>query len=159
MRMLPIFVSAIFMATGANAKAGAVDDPEKCEAQWEIRLEQHRNTVSRNVGWPEQLILDANQGGDFKMAQRYMERFGWYAMANESPDDLSLHFMPDTQPVISYSPRHRQRVAANPAEGLKRACYAAWISGVPFVRVTKRGTDGTSVWYSVTTENMPVKEF
>jgi hypothetical protein len=110
--------------------------------------------------WPEQLILDANLGGDFKMAQRYMERYGWFAAATEDPNDLTLYFMPDVSPPDSRGdPRFIQRTSAIPAEGLKRACYAAWISGVPFTRVTRRGEQGQDVLYSVTTEDMPVNEF
>ena len=139
---------------------GLVGDPEKCVLQWEIRLAPHRDMHGADEGWPEQLILDANLGGDFKMAQRYMERYGWFAAATEDPNDLTLYFMPDVSPPDNRGdPRFIQRTSAIPAEGLKRACYAAWISSVPFTRVTRRGEQGQDVLYSVTTEDMPVNEF
>ena len=160
MRGLFIILSAPILVSAADPKAGFVENPEKCEAQWEIRLQPRRQTTSIDEGWPEQLILDANLGGDFKMAQRYMEKFGWFAAATSDQNDLTLYFMPDTE--VRAGNRiwsGRSRVAAIPSEGLKRACYAAWISGVPFVRVTKRGEGGESVLYSVNTDNMPVREF
>lgn len=159
MRILILLSAAAFVISCAKAETGKVDNPEKCVAQWQIRLESHRNMTGESDGWPEQLILDANQGGDFKMAQLYMAKFGWFAAASENDKDLSLFFMPDLNPVKSSDPRFKQPVAAILADGLKHACNASWISGVPFVRVTKRGEEGQGVLYSVTTENMPIREF
>jgi len=161
MKNLIMSVAALAASACANASAssGYVDNPEKCQAQWEVRLEPFRERYGANQGWPEQLILDANQAGDFKMAQRYMAKFGWNAAATSDPNDLTLYFMPDTTPTVTNDPRFRQRPIPIVSEGLKRACYAAWISGVPFVRVTKRGPDGTDVLYTVTTEKLPLNDF
>ena len=154
-------VAAMALSSSSAMKAndGYVDDPEKCQTQWEIRLEPFREMYGPNEGWPEQLILDANQGGDFKMAQRYMAKFGWIAAATSDPNDLTLYFMPDSTGNITNDPRFRKRPIPVISEGVKRACFAAWISGVPFVRVTKRGSGGSNVLYSVSTEKLPVNDF
>ena len=159
MRHILALLTLLFSTSCAAATVGIVENVEKCEMQWQIRLEPHRERATEAEGWPEQLILDANQGGDFKMAQKYMERYGWFAAATENPNDLTLYFMPNTTPLSSYDTRIRRPVIAIPSEGLKRACYAAWISGVPFVRVTKRGADPTTVIYSVTTDSIPIRDF
>jgi hypothetical protein len=161
-RGLIIMALAVWPLGCAAANSGIVENPEKCEAQWEIRLASYREQYGHSDGWNEQFILDANIGGDFKMAQRYMEKYGWFAAANENPNDLTLHFMPDTNPPNTSGDTRfdfKKLPVGIPSEGLKRACYAAWISGVPFTRVTRRGVEGKDVLYSITTENLPVNDF
>ena len=121
---------------------GHVADPQKCVLQWETRLYEHRHLTGEDANyWPEQLILDAELGGDEKLAKDYMEQHGWFAAYSGEPTK-TLYLMPNTERMGIFP-------AADPSQGVKHACTAAWISGVPFTQVVRRGEGGQGVIYEV----------
>jgi hypothetical protein len=116
----------------------AVKDVELCSLRTETRLQDARQaTYQRRDIWPDQYWFDARIG-DWKLAQSFMRQHGYWAVA--SKDDSDLVFVVDRDGTVTFK-------KGDPAQGVRLACQASWISGVPFKSIDARS--GTDLLYSV----------
>jgi len=116
----------------------AVKDAELCSLRTETRLKDARqSTYERREIWPDQYWFDA-RSGDWKLAQSFMRQHGFWAVASKNDNDLV--FIVDRDGTVTF-------MKGDPAKGVRLACQASWISGVPFKSIDAR--DGTDLLYSV----------
>ena len=130
-------------------------DPHKCELYWMTKLKEYRDQIKGDEEryWPEQLVLDANLGGDEELALEFMEQHGWWAGAAGADASIQeqrrAYLMPNRDKEFGNIP------VAVEGDGVKLACKASWVSGVPFVSVIRRGSEGRGIIYQVSYEGPP----
>ena len=138
-------MTLLTVAACSDTSIKPVTDVVSCVDRTEARLFEARRVAaeSRNEG-SDIFVLDGDKGGDVALAESFMKMNGWRAMGSTNPKDQNqLYLIPNTSEFKVDGPLGRLE------DGPRLACRASKLSGVPFVSVTRRTKDLSSIIYEI----------